>query len=79
MDPRHTAVLGKCVDAGSDAETHDYLGCEDQTHREAHWKTSSGDRRSVESSNSFPAVADVPLARGVGCPVAGGASHPERS
>jgi len=31
----------------------------------------------VESSNSFLAVADVPLAWGVGYPVAGGASHPE--
>ena len=77
MDPGHTAVLGKRVEPGSDAGTHDYPGCEAQTHREAHWQTSSCDRRSVESSNSFLAVADVPLAWGVGYPVAGGASHPE--
>jgi hypothetical protein len=33
----------------------------------------------VESSNSFLAVADVPLAWGVGYPVAGGASYPKHA
>ncbi len=79
MDPGHTALLRKRVEAGSDAETSDYLGGEDQTHREAHWQTGSSDRGSVESSNSFLAVADVPLAWGVGYPVAGGASYPEHA
>jgi arginase family enzyme len=33
----------------------------------------------VESSNSFLDVADVPLAWGVGYPVAGGASYQEHA
>ena len=79
MDSGHTALLGERVEASSDEETHGYLECEDQTHREADWQASPGDSRSVESSNPFLAVADVPLTWRMGYPVAGGASHPEHA